>query len=51
MTVGILPNVISTSLNWVANSAISARLHTGRLKDNPAKSRRRDGDKSVQFLF
>ena len=41
VTVGILPNVNSISLNRVVNSVISARLRTGRLKDNPAKSRRR----------
>ena len=41
MTIGILPNVNSISLNRVVNSAISARLHTGRLRYNPAKSRRR----------
>ena len=30
VTVGILPNVSSINLNRVANSVISARLHTGR---------------------
>ena len=33
----MLPNVNSFNLNWVANSVISARLHTGRLKVNPSK--------------
>ena len=41
VTNGILPNVNSINLNRVVNSVISARLHTGRLRDNPAKSRRR----------
>ena len=41
VTVGILPNVNSISLNRIVNSAISGHLHTGRLRDNPAKSRRR----------
>ena len=38
VTIGILPNVNSISLNGVVNSAISARLRTGRLKDNPQKA-------------
>ena len=50
MTIGILPNVNYVSLNRVVNSAISARLHTGRLKVNPAKSRRRMVTK-VQWLY
>ena len=29
-----------------ANSVISARLHTGRMKVNPAKKTKKDGDKS-----
>ena len=41
VTIAILPNVSSFSQNRFVNSAISARLHTGRLKVNPAKSRRR----------
>ena len=37
----LFPKVNSVSPNRVADSAVSARLHTGRLRDNPAKSRRR----------
>ena len=39
--IGILPNVNSTNLNRVVNSVTSAHLHTGRLKVNPARIRRR----------
>ena len=46
-----LPNVNSIRVNRVVNSAISARLHTGRLRDNPAKKPKKYGDKSaVAFL-
>ena len=41
VTVGILPNVNSTSLNRVVNSAQSARFRTGRLRNNQIKGRRR----------
>ena len=41
LMIGILQNVNSISLNRVVNSVISARLHTGRLRDNRAKSRRK----------
>ena len=34
-------------LNRVVNSARSARLHTGRMKVNPAKTRKKDGDTSA----
>ena len=44
MIIGILPNVNSINLNRVVNSVISARLHTGRLKANPAENRKKDGD-------
>ena len=47
--IGILPNVNSICLNRFVNSATSDRLHTGRLRDNPAKSRRRMVTK-VQLL-
>ena len=48
MTVGILPNVNSLSLNQVVNSVISACFHTGRLNVKPAKkNRKRMGDKSA----
>ena len=35
-----LPNVNSVNLNRDVNSVISAHLHTGRLKVNPAKNRK-----------
>ena len=38
VTIGILPNVNSISLNRVVRSAISARLHTGRLKSTWQKA-------------
>ena len=38
VTFGILPKVNSVNLNRAVNSVISARLHTGRLKVNPAKN-------------
>ena len=41
VTNGILLNVNSISLNRVVDSAISARLHKGTLRENPVKSRRR----------
>ena len=41
VTVGILPNVNFISLNRVVKSAIGARLCTGSLKVNLAKSRKR----------
>ena len=47
--IGILPNVISVNLNRDVNSVISAPLHTGRLRVNPAKNRKKDGD-TVQWL-
>ena len=50
VTVGIVPNVNSASLNRVVNTAISARLHTGRWRDNPAKRPKKDGDKSAAIL-
>ena len=40
MIIGI-PNVNSINLNRDANSVISARLHTVRLKVSPAKNRKR----------
>ena len=51
MIVGILPNVNSVNLNRYANSVISARLNTGRLKVNPAKDRKKDGDKSAVAIL
>ena len=42
-----LPNVHSLSLNRVVNSAISARLHTGRLKGQPNKKPKKVGDQSA----
>ena len=51
MTIGILPNVNSTSLTRVINSATSARLHTGRLRENPAKKPKKDGDKSAVAIL
>ena len=39
--IGILPNVKSMKKNRDANSVIGARLHTGMLKVNPAKKRKR----------
>ena len=47
VTAGILPNVSFFCQNRVENSAITARLHTSRLKDNPAKTPKKDGDKSA----
>ena len=41
MIVGILANVNSISLNRVVSSVTSARVHTGRLKVNPAESPQR----------
>ena len=51
MIIGILPNVNSVNLNRNANSGISARLHTGRLKVNQAKNRKKDGDKSAVAML
>ena len=52
MTIGLFPIVNSFSLNRAVSSARSARWHTGRLKINPAKNRKKDGDKSAAaFLF
>ena len=48
---GILPTVNSIILNRVVNSVISARLHTGRFKINPAKSRNKDGGKSAVAIL
>ena len=42
---------ISINLNRDANSVISARLHTGRLKVNPAKKPKKDGDKSAVAIL
>ena len=47
----ILPNVNSFNLNGDVNSVISARLHTGRLKVNPAKNREKDGDKGAVVIL
>ena len=48
MTIGILPNVDSISLNRAVNSAQSARFRTGRLKNNqPNKRTKKGGDKSA----
>ena len=44
--IGILPIVNSIHLNRNVNSVISARLHKGRLKVNPAKIEKKDGDKT-----
>ena len=51
VTISILPNVNSTSLNRVVNSAISVRLHTSRLRVNPAKKTKNDGDKSAVAIL
>ena len=40
VTIGILPNVNSISLNQVVTSAISARFRTERLRNNRIKSRK-----------
>ena len=42
-----LPECQFYNLNRVVNLVTSARLHTGRLKVNPAKKPRKDGDKSA----
>ena len=49
VTIGILPNVNFVNLNRVVNSVISARLHTDKLKANPAKKKktRKNGGKSA----
>ena len=47
MTFGIFPNVLSLNLDRAVNSVTSARWHTGRLKFNPAKNRKKDGEKSA----
>ena len=44
-------HVNCTSLNRVANSVICARLHTGRLKVNLAKGRKKDADKSAVAML
>ena len=49
--IGILPNFNSINLNRDANSVVDARLHTGRLKVNPAKKSKEDGDKSAAGFF
>ena len=52
MTVGILPNVNSTSLNRVVNSATSARVHTHRqVEGQPSKKPKKDGDKSAAAIL
>ena len=51
MTIGILPNVNSMSLNRAVNSVINAHLHTGRLKVNLSKNRKKFGDKSAVALL
>ena len=43
MTIGILLNVNFMSQNRVVSSAMSARLHTGRLKVNLAKKPKKKG--------
>ena len=49
--IGILPDVNSTDLIRYVNSMISARLHTGRLKVNPGKNRKKDGDKRAVAIL
>ena len=51
MIVGIHPNVNSIKRNRDADSVTSARLHTGRLKVNPAKKTEKDGDKSAVAIL
>ena len=47
MTSGILPNVSFLGQNWVVNSATSARLRTGRLRNNQVKKPNKGGDNSA----
>ena len=49
-SIGILPNVILKCQNRAVNSAKSARVRTGRLRNNQIKSRRRVVTK-VQWLL
>ena len=51
MIIGSHPNVNSTRKNRGAHSGISARLCTGRLKVNPAKKTKKDGDKSAVAIL
>ena len=51
VSIAVLTNVNSISVNRDVNSAIRACLHAERLRDNPAKNRRRMVTKSaVAFL-
>ena len=47
MTVGILRSVNFISLNRSVNSAQSAHFRTGKLRNNPTKRPKKDGDKSA----
>ena len=44
MTVGILPNVNSKSLNRDVNSVTSAHLHRGKWEGQPSKKTKNYGD-------
>ena len=51
MIIGIFPNVNTTKKNRDANSGMSARLCTGRLKINPAKKKNKDGENSAVAIL
>ena len=50
VSIGILPNVNSVSLNRDVNSVQSAYFRTGRLKNNPKKAEKGDGICAVAIV-